>query len=148
MIPAELKRARKYLEMSEGYAVAARQLLEAGAHDFYRLPLFMLIAHALELSLKAVLSAAGMDEERLMGIGHELHRCFRLVQQTGLYPSKGPYDLANLVDALATPHALQAFRYPQPFRWDLPEPLEASGALHRHLNIVARAIKRGRGFSA
>lgn len=140
MRPALLERAQDYLRMSKDYETAASELLKRGAYEGRPLPFFMLIAHALELSLKAVLSAAGTDEERLIGIGHDLEGCFRMVRRTGLYPTGASSGVVNLVEALAMPHAFQAFRYPQPFGWTLPEPREAIGALHRHLDIVAEAV--------
>lgn len=112
------------------------------------LPFFMLVAHALELSLKAVLSADGADEERLMGIGHELGWCLQLVRRTRRYPKEAFSELVRLVDALSMPHAFQAFRYPQPFRWTLPEPLAASELLQRHLDVVAEAITSNRARSS
>lgn len=141
-MPTRSNRAREYLRMARDYASAATELFESGAYQGCRLPFFMLVAHALELSLKAVLSAAGADEERLMGIGHELDGCFRMALQTGLYPRSDPVGVANLIQALVAPHTFQAFRYPQPFGWALPEPGEANGTLHRHLDVVAEAITR------
>ncbi|AMK18273.1 MULTISPECIES: HEPN domain-containing protein [Sphingobium] len=143
-----LERAQGYLRMSEDYAAAATRSLGSGADESCRLPFFMLVAHALELSLKAVLSAEGADEERLMGIGHELGWCLQLVRRTRRYPKEAFSELVRLVDALSTPHAFQAFRYPQPFRWTLPEPLAASGLLQRHLDVVAEAITRDRARSS
>lgn len=142
-----LEHAQSYLRMSEDYAAAATGLLESGAYESCRLPFFMLIAHALELSLKAVLSADGSDEERLMGVGHELGGCLQLVRRTGRYPKEGYSELVRLVDTLSTPHAFQAFRYPQPFRWTLPEPLAANGALRRHLDVVGEALMHKRAGS-
>ncbi len=142
MRPALLERAQDYLQMSKEYATAATELLDRDAYERCPLPFFMLVAHALELSFKAVLSAAGTHEERLMGIGHGLGGCFRMARQTGLYPNSAPSGVADLVETLATPHLYQAFRYPQRFNWVLPEPREASAALHRHLEVVAEAVAR------
>jgi hypothetical protein len=93
--------------------------------------------------MKAVLSAAGADEERLMGIGHELDRCFSMALQTGLYPSRASCAVANLMDALAVPHALQAFDI-RGFWTGSARPSKANGTLNHHLDVVAEAVTRRR----
>ena len=99
--------------MSQSYAATATQLCEGHFDDVNRLPFFMLVAHALELSFKAVLSYAGRDEERLMSIGHNLRLCFDLARKEGgFWPIDTP-DLEVLVDALAAPHSLEVV----PFFW-------------------------------
>ncbi|MGG2007432.1 hypothetical protein [Novosphingobium resinovorum] len=84
---------------------------------------FALVAHSLELALKAILIADGWDEERLMQMGHSLHRCCRAI-------NRGSLDLAvgisasdhTTIDALDCPHAMQSFRYPGLPPQDLPAP--------------------------
>jgi hypothetical protein len=67
------RRARDYLSMAASYGAAAKVVSEhAPESQAIVRPLFQLIAHALELSLKAALSHQGHDEEWLMMMGHSL----------------------------------------------------------------------------
>jgi len=94
--------------------------------DTIRLPFFQLVAHTMELSLKAALSFQGRDEEDLIGIGHELEWCRRRATRGGMNALEDS-KVASLIDCLGPPHARQAFRYPQHFHWPLPD---VEAALH------------------
>lgn len=77
-------------------------------------PFNMLVGHALELSLKAVLAHAGRDEEWLMMAGHNLGYSHRQARSLGLPGNAGP-RLDALIDRLDRLHADQRFRYPAVF---------------------------------
>lgn len=140
MTLATRARALQHLKMAQADANVAAGACRVGIVGEGRLPIFMLIAHALELSLKAIASVGGRNEERLMMIGHNMRLCHDLARQGGLYQGDGGADVEALVEALAEPHAFQAFRYPQPLHWALPEPLEAMAVLGRHLIVTAQLL--------
>jgi hypothetical protein len=74
----------------------------------------MMVGHALELSMKAVLAHAGSDEEWLMMIGHNLEHCHRRALSSG-FSGLADEGLSSLVDMLHEPHRDQRFRYPVQF---------------------------------
>jgi hypothetical protein len=126
-------RGQHYLMLAEEYAEAACRLCNAvGDRQAICLPFFHIVAHAAELSLKAVLSIQGRDEEELMMIGHSLDGCRRHARLDAL---NNPATIF-LMEALDQPHGWQAFRYPQHGGWSLPTFDEAVRSLAQHLNIV------------
>lgn len=119
-------RGRRYLTLAEEYAEAARRLCDtAGERQAICSPFFHTVAHAVELSLKAVLSVQGCDEEELMLIGHSLDRCRRHARWDAL---NNPATI-SLTETLDQPHGWQAFRYPQSGDWSLPAFDEAMRSL-------------------
>jgi hypothetical protein len=127
-------RAVEYLTLAESYAEAARRLSpHAGTIN---LPFNMLVAHALELSIKAVLGHQGEGEERLMMRGHNLAVCLSRAQQRGFNGLSGT-GVQALVGALDAPHAMQTFRYPSPlFASPCLDPRGVCGTLADHLQDV------------
>lgn len=138
---SEPERAARYLAFANSYADAAGRVLSTSGLDAAALAYFALVAHALELALKAILIADGWDEERLMLMGHNLHRCRRAV-------ARGPLDLGAAIsardhatiDALDYPHAIQCFRYPGLLPRDLPDPAAAHDCLQRVLEVAAQRL--------
>ncbi|MCC4254684.1 MAG: hypothetical protein VYA35_04225 [Pseudomonadota bacterium] len=137
----EPERAVHYLAFANDYADAAGRILLINRADAAQMGYFALVAHGLELALKAILIADGWDEERLMLMGHSLHRCCRAID-------RGSLDLAAAIsasdhatiDALDCPHAMQCFRYPGLPPQDLPAPAAAHGCLRRVLAVAAQRI--------
>jgi|APHig6443717497_1056834.scaffolds.fasta_scaffold00165_37 hypothetical protein len=133
---AEPRRDQQYLAYAQAYTKAATLLADhADDTEVVRIPVFHLVAHAMELMLKAVLSRQGRNEERLMMMGHGLERCYAKAIRSGADRLEDE-DLAAFVEALDQPHAMQAFRYPQRFHWTMPEPTQAVRMLSRQLDIV------------
>jgi hypothetical protein len=134
-------RAEEYLTLAASYAEAARRL-SPHAETISR-PFNMLVAHALELSLKAVLSHQGEGEERLMMRGHNLAVCHYRAQQRGFHGLAGA-GVQALVEALDTPHAMQTFRYPSHlFASQLLDVCGMSETLARHLQDVSLYLQEG-----
>ncbi|MCM2439456.1 hypothetical protein HGO34_06965 [Agrobacterium vitis] len=133
---ASAGRDQQYLAYAEAYTEAAKRLADrADDMDVVSTPFFHLVAHALELMLKAVLSCQGRDEERLMMMGHSLERCYAQAIRGGADRLEDE-DLAAFVEALDQPHAMQALRYPQWLHGPMPEPAQAVRLLSRQLDIV------------
>ncbi|MBB4642704.1 hypothetical protein [Rhizorhapis suberifaciens] len=134
-------RADRHLVLAGAYAEAARRVLAQGIVGAERLPYFAVVAHGLELGLKAILLNDGWDEEDLMLIGHDLDGCCRAVRrgQLDLSDAIGA-DLTAIIDALSYPHAIQCFRYPQRVPQDLPDPARALDCLQRLLDVAARQL--------
>ncbi|WP_157384453.1 hypothetical protein [Nitratireductor soli] len=133
---AELGRDLQYLSLAKAYGEAAGRLRRCTAPlEAVRLPFFHLFAHAIELSLKAALSFQGKDEEYLMLMGHGLERCCRRAVDGGLRPLDNR-DFLPLIDMLDQPHALQAFRYPQPLLQPLPDVDESLCILADLLSVI------------
>lgn len=129
----------RYHGMAQSYSEAARRLVNApGEFADVRMPGLQLIAHAFELSLKAVLARSGWDAERLLMSGHNLDSCYHRALGAGL-PERG--DVAELIDALHDPHRAQSLRYPsgiyQPPELDAGATLET---LERHMGDVAALL--------
>lgn len=142
--PAD-RRDLEYFAMAVCYGNAATLLnKQAVTGKSIYWPFFQLVAHALELSLKAALSHQGRDEEWLMMIGHSLERCYTQAISGGLYTDRDPATDA-LMGSLDKPHALQVFRYPQNSRWVAPDPHWTIQTMETHLEIVRRylAIQTG-----
>lgn len=134
------RRAREYLSMAASYGDAAKVVGEhAPENQAIERPLFQLIAHALELSLKAALSHQGHDEEWLMMMGHSLERCYAQAIRGGLYSAQDR-STDRLIEALDQPHALQLFRYPQSSSWTAPDRNTAIQAMAGLLDLVGSYI--------
>lgn len=134
------RRAREYLSMAASYGDAAKVMGEhAPANQAIERPLFQLIAHAIELSLKAALSHQGHDEEWLMMMGHSLERCYAQAIGGGLHSAQDR-SIDRLIEALDQPHALQLFRYPQSSSWTAPDRNTAIQAMAGLLDLVGSYI--------
>jgi hypothetical protein len=122
-------RSHRYLDLAKSYGQAAGQVASMVNLQGARSPFFMLVSHAVELSLKAVIAADGADDERLLDLGHDLQVCMRLACARGLVSNSDDPNLAAIVDALGPLHTAQSFRYPSYLSGSLPKPSEALEAL-------------------
>jgi transcriptional regulator with XRE-family HTH domain len=134
-------RSRRYLALAQSYARAAAQIVFAWERPATRSPFFMLVSHGVELSLKAVLASGGADDERLLGLGHDLSFCLRLARQQGLSGEAGDLEIEAMVCALGPPHMGQAFRYPDHLSWPSPNPTLALEALQQLLSRTEAIVK-------
>jgi len=100
-------RPRRYLDLAQSYADVARLLAASGDTRRPSPPLFMLVAHAMELALKAVIAGGRCDDEGLILLGHDLPLCLRVATNEGLDLKCGR-DVEAMVEALAMPHLAQA----------------------------------------
>jgi hypothetical protein len=119
------ERSRRYLQLAQSYGRAAGHIASMAELQEAHSPFFMLVSHAAELSLKALIAAGGADDERLLVLGHDLQLCMRLARRQGLAGDLANPNMAAIVDALGPPHMAQAFRYPGYLSWSLPQPSEA-----------------------
>ena len=106
---ADRTRGHDYLAMAASYVAAAQCLASLAENE--SAPFHMLVAHSLELSLKAILAHDGRDEEWLMMTGHDLDHCHREARLIG-FSGQADRELSDLVRTLDRPHADQRFRYP------------------------------------
>jgi hypothetical protein len=136
-------RPRRYLDLAESYADVARVLATADDIERPAPPLQMLVAHAMELALKAVIARGRCDDAVLILLGHDLPLCLRVAIKEGLELDRGG-DVEAMVDALAMPHLAQTLRYPAHMSWPLPDAQEALGALATLLLRVAEMVGAGR----
>lgn len=126
-----------HIDLALGYAEAARRVLAVELIGAERLAYFSLVAHGLELAMKAMLASTGYDEERLMLIGHDLRWCCEAVmRKQPAVPGISDPQFIEIVDHLAAPHALQRFRYPQPLREPLPDPSVTLDVLQRLIAVA------------
>jgi len=131
------QRAHRHINLALGYAEAARRVLAVELIGAERLAYFSLVAHGLELAMKAMLASIGYDEERLMLIGHDLRWCRQAVMsKQPAVPGISDPQFIDIVDHLAAPHALQCFRYPQPLREPLPDPSVTLDVLQRLIAVA------------
>lgn len=135
------RRGRRYLDRARAYGRAAAALASIGVVEDARPPFFMLIAHAMELGLKAVIAGGAVDDERLIIIGHDLPFCLRLASDGGLDLAPGGGEIEAVLDALAMPHLAQTLRYPGHLCWPLPDPQSALDALDGLLARVADVLE-------
>jgi hypothetical protein len=129
-------RSHRYLDRARSYGRAAATLASTGMVKEARLPFFMLVAHAAELALKAVIAGGGFDDERLITLGHDLTLCMRLANDQGLDLEQSGAEIEAVVGALAMPHLAQTLRYPAYLSWPLPDPRQALEALTSLLSRV------------
>jgi hypothetical protein len=136
-------RSHRYLDLAKSYGQAAGQIASMADLSGARAPFFMLVSHAVELSLKAAIAAGGADEERLLDLGHDLQMCMRLADPRGLVGNSDDANVAAIVDALGRPHMAQAFRYPSYLSWTLPKPSDALEALVWLLTWTEQVVTLG-----
>jgi hypothetical protein len=137
------ERSRRYLQLAQSYGRAAGKIASMVELQEARSPFFMLVSHATELSLKALIAAGGADDERLLDLGHDLQLCMRLARRQGLAGDLANPKMAAIVDALGPPHTTQSFRYPSYLSWSLPQPGEALEALVWLLTRTQRVVNSG-----
>ncbi|MCR5877287.1 hypothetical protein [Phenylobacterium sp. J367] len=135
------RRGRRYLDRARAYGRAAGALASVGMVEDARPPFFMLIAHAMELGLKAVIAGGAVDDERLIIIGHDLPLCLRLASDGGLDLEPAGAEIETVLEALAMPHLAQTLRYPAYLSWPLPDPQAALNALEGLLSRVAHLLE-------
>jgi hypothetical protein len=82
-------RSHRCLNLAQSYGQAAGHIASVVDLPGARSPYFMLVSHAVELSLKAVIAAGGADDERLLVLGHDLQLCMRLACMRGLVSDLG-----------------------------------------------------------
>ncbi|HEY1926407.1 MAG TPA: hypothetical protein VGG92_02990, partial [Caulobacteraceae bacterium] len=133
MVSGVETRSHCYLDLAKSYGQAASQIASTVDLQGTRSPFFMLVSHAVELSLKAVIAAGGTDDERLLNLGHDLQLCMRFACARGLAGDSGDPNVVAILGALGPPHMAQAFRYPSYLSWSLPNPTDALDALARLL---------------
>lgn len=126
--------AHRYAAMAEAYIAAIGALVPVAPS--IHAPFHMMVGHALELSLKALLAHQGRNEEWLMMVGHNLGACHRLALSSG-FDGRTANEIALVVGILNSPHLDQRFRYPSvlPTIRDLP-PSETFETLRLHLEDV------------
>ena len=127
-------RPRRYLDLARSYAEEACRLA-AIAPDRPSAPLYMLVAHGMELGLKAVIAGGRCDDEGLILLGHDLPLCLRAAVNEGLELDPGG-TIEAMVEALAMPHLAQVLRYPARMSLPLPDPNHALDALETLLSRV------------
>ena len=132
-------RSRRYLDLAETYGQVAQALAGVGDPDDRPEPLYMLIGHAMELALKAVIARGRSSDDRLILLGHDLPLCLRAATQEGLVLA-GDSTVVVALDALAMPHLAQALRYPAYMSWPLPDVQAALDALAALLSQARELI--------
>ena len=128
--------APRFLRDAEDYVESARQLaaLQGGLVRKWVSPIYQLLCHAIELTLKAYLAASGVPITTLANhIGHDLELAFRCAQKHGFTPSDAGFW--EVVQSLAPYHLDHSFRYGKPHgSVTHPEPSKAA-------EIIANTIK-------
>lgn len=129
-------RSRRYLDRAQSYGRAATTLALLGIPEEGHQPFFMLVSHAVELALKAVIAGGDADDERLIILGHDLTLCLRVAGEQGLDLDTCGREVEAVVGALAMPHLAQVLRYPAHLDWPLPDPAQALEALESLLSCI------------
>jgi hypothetical protein len=131
--------APRFLRDAEDYVESARQLaaLPGGIRKWVS-PIYQLLCHAIELTLKAYLAASGVPITRLANlIGHDLELAFRCAQKHGFTPSDARFW--EVVQSLAPYHLDHSFRYGKPHGY-VSHP-EASKAAEIIGNTIKGAVE-------
>lgn len=79
-----------------GEYLEAGEALHRGENTKW-LPMYFLICHSLELSLKSFLSERGYSEKKLKNIGHSIEKCLKEAEKNGLNVSLIQSDRLNLM---------------------------------------------------
>jgi hypothetical protein len=107
--------ANKFIQDALAYAESARRLDKlCGTKPKTRfvLPMYFLLGHAIELTLKAYLLASGVSAATLRNrVGHDLEQAFQSAKNHGLSPANDRFP--ELVSSLAPDHLDHSFRYRQ-----------------------------------
>ena len=141
----ETYRADEYFKYAKSYACAAERLLDSLLLDTELAPAFyLLIAHSLELSLKALCLNAGVTEKKLRNFGktgHDLHAAYTCAMQHGKVPNYMT-PLGRLVLALRNDHNIFAFRFP-PNKSEIivPPPEHCIQVLNDHISSVEKILR-------
>jgi hypothetical protein len=80
MIPESPERAARNLTLGAAYVSAARGVLATPDFAPGPPPVYRRLGHGMELCRKSVVARAGWDDERLMWLGHDLARAWRVAQ--------------------------------------------------------------------
>jgi hypothetical protein len=94
---------------AKAYVQAAETLINSSTQNINQ-PVYFMLSHALELTLKAYLLARGADEADLIKIGHNLKDAHEEAAKRGL-KVKGEHTVA-LIERLSEFHNAFIFRYP------------------------------------
>jgi HEPN domain-containing protein len=112
------------IEDAMSYVEAARILDESTRSRYHNYwpPVFFLLAHAIELVLKAYLYSAGTRDKDLKAfdVRHNLTRLLEKAEAAGFRPAHESF--AEAVEWLAPYHQDHRFRYRQPGLISLPKP--------------------------
>jgi hypothetical protein len=103
--------AQRMLRDAEEYVEAARHLTALSGPIILKWdgPIYHLLCHSIELTLKAYLAASGVPIKTLADrIGHDLERALRRAQKVGFFPPDG---FSEVVQWLAPYHRDHSFRY-------------------------------------
>jgi HEPN domain-containing protein len=134
--------------MAIGLGQDARKYLDAAAHldladDAYTHafapPTYFLICHSIELALKAYLASHGLDERRLMRIGHRLERALEEAKKAAFSPAGNRFE--ELVQWLAPYHAEHSFRYRQLGYFRLPNARESIDIVEPVIDYVEAGVR-------
>jgi hypothetical protein len=132
--------APRILRDAEDYVESARQLatLHDGIVHKWVGPIYHLLCHAIELTLKAYLAASGVRITTLANrIGHDLELAFRRAQKRGFAPSDTRFW--EIVQWLAPYHLDHSFRYCKSHgSVSLPEPSQVADII---ANTIQGAVK-------
>jgi len=123
------RRGRQYLE--------AFKVLSSHGDDYLRHPQYFLLAHALELILKAYLAAKGVERTDLFGIGHKIEELERRAHELGL-PELEHFD--RLVAELAEMNGEHDFRYPTGWNLTVPAPDLCQPIMDQLLTVVQPVV--------
>lgn len=104
-----------------------------------RHPAYFLYTHAIELAMKAFLAANGMDEKRLMKIGHQLDHLLKSCIDDGLSAVSG---LEEVVLTLTEMNQDQDLRYPTPFNLHVPAPWYCAETFEALEEAIAPRVER------
>lgn len=102
----------------------------------HRHPQYFILAHALELILKAYLAARGVKKETLLRIGHKIIMLEHRSRDMGLPELE---NLDRLVAAIAEMNGDHDFRYPTGFNLFVPAP-DLCLPIMEQLLMVARPV--------
>jgi hypothetical protein len=124
------------LRDAEDFVESARQLaaLHGGIVYKWPWPIYHLLCHSIELTLKAYLAASGVPITTLANhIRHDLELAFRCAQKRGFAPSDAGFW--EIVQWLAPYHLDHSFRYSKAYgSVSLPEPSQVA-------DIIANTIQ-------
>lgn len=135
----EVSTSDALLQTAQQYLIAIRDLREHDPFGHVLQPFYLLVCFCLEISMKAVIKAAGATENDLADVGHDLGEAFAKAIDCGL-SGEGtvPWEIPMIVDQMQRFHKEHWFRYTPQFDTEtIPHPDLIIRALNAHVNECA-----------
>ena|SRR5258708_27817513 len=128
--------AKELFERAKDYFDAFERLATSDGREL-QFPMYFLLAHGVEVLLKAHLAARGQSKRELFGFGHKLETIYAACDNT----IHSILHAGDLVARLAEMNRHHDFRYPSGYNLSVPPPDDCLEVVRNLRDAVAPAIQ-------